>query len=224
MKIYQPLQEQAYDHLKELIVSGALEYDKIYSEAKIAAQLGMSRTPVKDALVRLSQAKYIDIIPSKGFCLHVFSIKDIWDTYQVRTAIEGFCALNLANNKDSYENRSRIHLMEETLREMQLIVDSTNNIETFFDFDIQFHSILVSSSNNREIIELFDSLNYRISSLSVKSLAEPMRLENTCSEHQLIIDSIKMCAGHNDMGPYKAVQHHTEATREITLSLMEHIT
>ena len=51
---------------------------------------------MQDALVRLSQDRFIDIIPSKGFCLHEMSEEDIWHTYQARTAVEGFCAMQLA--------------------------------------------------------------------------------------------------------------------------------
>ena len=52
---YTLLQEEAYAHIKEQILTGALQEDQIYSETRIAAMIGISRTPVKDALVRLNQ-------------------------------------------------------------------------------------------------------------------------------------------------------------------------
>lgn len=67
---YTLLQEEAYTHIKEQILSGALREEQIYSETKIAAMIGISRTPVKDALVRLSQERLVDILPSRGFRLH----------------------------------------------------------------------------------------------------------------------------------------------------------
>ena len=91
------MQEKAYTHIKEQILSGALREEQIYSETKIAAMIGISRTPVKDALVRLSQERLVDILPSRGFRLHRMSEADIWDTYQVRTAVEGFCVVHLAH-------------------------------------------------------------------------------------------------------------------------------
>ena len=63
---YTLLQEEAYTHIKEQILSGALREELIYSETKIAAMIGISRTPVKDALVRLSQERLVDILPSRG--------------------------------------------------------------------------------------------------------------------------------------------------------------
>ena len=71
MSNYTPLQEKAYAYLKKQIIEGKLEPNVVYSETKIAAGIGVSRTPMKDALVRLQQDKYVDILPSRGFCLHV---------------------------------------------------------------------------------------------------------------------------------------------------------
>ena len=72
MATYQPLHEQAYDHLIKLLTNQELEYGQIYSEAQMAQEIGISRTPFMQALVRLSNAQLIDIIPSKGFRLHQF--------------------------------------------------------------------------------------------------------------------------------------------------------
>ena len=102
---YKFLQEEAYAHIREQIVTGVLQEDQIYSETKLAAMIGISRTPVKDALVRLSQEKLIDILPSRGFRLHQMSEEDIWSTYQLRTAVEGFCVLHLAHRKDTPEGK-----------------------------------------------------------------------------------------------------------------------
>ena len=64
------LQDKVYRQLKDKINGGELSHGQIYSETKLASELGVSRTPMKDALRRLSQDRFIDIIPSKGFKLH----------------------------------------------------------------------------------------------------------------------------------------------------------
>lgn len=65
-----PLQQQAYDNLKEMIVNERLKYGKIYSERQISEQMYVSRTPFREALQRLSQDGYVDILPQRGFMLH----------------------------------------------------------------------------------------------------------------------------------------------------------
>ena len=72
-----PLNEQAYHHLQNLITTNQLSYQKIYSETKLSKELGISRTPFRDAVHRLAQEGYIDIIPSKGFMLHQLTRQDV---------------------------------------------------------------------------------------------------------------------------------------------------
>ena len=65
-----PLNEQAYNYLQKLIMENHFSYQEVYSETKLSKELGISRTPLRDAVHRLAQEGYIDIIPSKGFMLH----------------------------------------------------------------------------------------------------------------------------------------------------------
>ena len=62
-----PLNEQAYNYLQKLIMENHFSYQEVYSETKLSKELGISRTPLRDAVHRLAQEGYIDIIPSKGF-------------------------------------------------------------------------------------------------------------------------------------------------------------
>lgn len=79
-----PLQLKAYDYIKDLILTHQLRDDEIYSETKIAKELGISRTPLRDAIHHLVEEGYIDIIPSKGFKLHKMTKQDVLDTFQIK--------------------------------------------------------------------------------------------------------------------------------------------
>ena len=85
------LQMQAYDSIKNGILNGELEPGQLYSETKLSAKIGISRTPMREALQCLSQDGYITIIPSKGFMIRQLNEKDMKDSIQIRCAIEGFC-------------------------------------------------------------------------------------------------------------------------------------
>ena len=71
------LQQQAYDTIKSSILSGEMEPNRLYSETKLSAQIGISRTPVREALQCLSQDGYITVIPSKGFMIRQLNDKDM---------------------------------------------------------------------------------------------------------------------------------------------------
>ena len=77
-----PLNEQAYNYLQKLIMENHFSYQEVYSETKLSKELGISRTPLRDAVHRLAQEGYIDIIPSKGFMLHQMNRKDVNETFQ----------------------------------------------------------------------------------------------------------------------------------------------
>ena len=84
MKEPQLLQTKAYDYLIDLIKKGKLKTDKIYSLNQLAKDAGFSKIPFRDAVLRLEQERYIDILPSRGFTLHKMTKEDIIETYQIR--------------------------------------------------------------------------------------------------------------------------------------------
>ena len=107
-----PLQAKAYEYIKTLILNGELKVDEIYSETKIAKELGISRTPLRDAIHHLVEEGYIDIIPSKGFKLHKMTKQDVLDTFQIRSAIEGYCTFYIAQNYKSEECQKLFSYLE----------------------------------------------------------------------------------------------------------------
>lgn len=166
MTEYRPLQESAYNFIRDKVLAGQLQPDVLYSETRMAAELNISRTPMKDALVRLSQEKLIDILPSKGFRLHRMSSEDILQTYQARTAVEGFCAMQLALNRGTPAGQAAIRNMENILSSMDGFLTRENAGEdlmaALLEYDLQFHQALVDFSGNDELRQLFNSYHYRL--------------------------------------------------------------
>ena len=217
---YRFLQEEAYAHIREQIVAGELAEDQIYSETKLAAMIGISRTPVKDALVRLSQERLVDILPSKGFRLHRMSQADIWETYQLRTAVEGFCVLHLAHRKDSPEGAARLAALEAANARMAALEEQAD-IEAYWQADLAFHRLLVEAAGNREFLSLFESYNYRMSVIARKSFQSPNRRTVALAEHRAITEAVRRSQGRDDMAAFAAVRRHMEASRDLVLQKAE---
>lgn len=213
---YQLLQEEAYAHIKEQILSGVLQEDQIYSETKMAAMIGISRTPVKDALVRLNQERLIDILPSRGFRLHRMSEADIWATYQLRTAVEGFCAQHLAYRKDTEEGRATLSDLAEAVERMQALQDAA--LDDFWAEDLAFHKRMVEFSQNAEFLRQFETYHYRMSVIAKQSFRSPNRREATVEEHRAILQAVCSCRGRDDFTAYAAVRTHMEASRDLVLA------
>ena len=219
----QPLQETAYEHIRSQILSGQLRPNTLYSETKMAAELHISRTPIKDALVRLSQDRLIDIIPSKGFRLHAMSSEDIWSTYQARTAVEGFCAMHLARSRQTPSGQAVIREMETCQAAMDRFLEEGSSsetfLETFLEYDLQFHQILVDFSQNEELQQLFRAYHYRLQLFALESLRVEGRPQAACREHREILRAIAAPNDAAGMQAYLAIMHHMEITRDIMLSI-----
>uniref|UniRef100_UPI002618EAF5 GntR family transcriptional regulator n=1 Tax=Terrisporobacter sp. TaxID=1965305 RepID=UPI002618EAF5 len=106
------LQKYAYDFIKDMILSGKFLENEIYSETKLSKEIGISRTPMRESLQRLSQEGFIDILPSKGFRLHKFSEKEIIEIFQIRSAIEGYATFLLTHQCKTAKGIETIDLLK----------------------------------------------------------------------------------------------------------------
>lgn len=223
MAEYTPLQEIAYNHVRKLVLSGQLQPNVLYSETKMAKEIEISRTPMKDALVRLSQDKFIDIIPSKGFRLHQMSKEDIWSTYQARAAVEGFCAIQLAHQRGTPEGQTTVRAMEQCLHDMERLLkepDTEDRITGLLEQDVKYHQTLVDFCRNEELMQLFKTYHYRLNFIALESLRVEGRPEGAFVEHKAIWKAITDSSDAMGIRAYMATVLHLESTRDTMLSTL----
>ncbi len=220
MESQSPLQIQAYDYLKEMILSGKLEPDVLYSETRLSAQIGISRTPMREALRCLSQDGYITVVPSKGFMLRSLTGQDMEESIQIRCAIEGFCVQVIAAEAGTKKGRKLLGELEKLLDKQEKVLKlkqgpSAENIrsgswnkgalEQFMEYDHQFHWALINYIGNREFKQTFKRLMYLIHLTTAKALSVPGRTEDTLKEHRLFYSYLQ--DGDGD-GAYKLMMVH----------------
>ena len=189
-----PLNEQAYDHLQKLITDGQLSYHEIYSETKLAKELGISRTPFRDAIHRLAQEGYIDIIPSKGFRLHQITERDVIETFQIRTALETYCTMQIARDVKEKNNANLRPFFKELdwlMENMKELTENGQGIDEFCEYDFRFHRKIIDYLENEQFSSVFASFLYRMKRLAKLSLQHDGRMAQTVEEHQAILDAMK---------------------------------
>ena len=189
-----PLNEQAYDHLQKLITDGQLSYHEIYSETKLAKELGISRTPFRDAIHRLAQEGYIDIIPSKGFRLHQITERDVIETFQIRTALETYCTMQIARDVKEKNNANLRPFFKELdwlMKNMKEVMENDQGIDEFCEYDFRFHRKIIDYLENEQFSAVFASFLYRMKRLAKLSLQHDGRMAQTVEEHQAILDAMK---------------------------------
>ncbi len=209
-----PLNEQAYQHLQSLIMTNQLSYQKIYSETKLAKELGISRTPFRDAIHRLAQEGYIDIIPSKGFTLHQLTKKDVDETFQVRSALETYCTFQISKQADTMNAKKLFLELDLIMENLKRILETTQSIEEFSEYDFQFHTKIVQYLNNEQFVSIFATFMYRMKKLAVLSLSHEGRMQNTYDEHLAILNAMKRGDTEHI---YEITLNHMDTPRDLNL-------
>ncbi|MGI6029999.1 MAG: GntR family transcriptional regulator [Eubacteriales bacterium] len=209
-----PLQYKAYEAIKQNILQGVYQPGQMYSETRIAGELGISRTPVRDAILRLSQERYLDILPNRGFVLHQLTKEDVEQTIQMRCAIEGHCSWALARECDTPAARKTLKLLRSLVERQHKLMDRPKALPDFLELDSRFHTTLVDFSGNPHFRELFDSYLHRFRDLAAHSLSHPGRMEQTWQEHEAMVQAME--AG-DPAAAYQATLLHMESPREISI-------
>jgi DNA-binding GntR family transcriptional regulator len=185
------LQYQAYHTIKEQILSKSLDSEVLYSETRMAKELGISRTPLREALQYLSQEGYITIIPSRGFMIRRLDKETMRESIQVRCAIEGFCVHMAAGCEDKKRVNILLKDMEESLARQKAALSAKNFPKSFTEEDHQFHMLLVHFAENSEFNHLFQRLLYTIHLTTANALTVSGRAQATYDEHLSFYQHLK---------------------------------
>ena len=192
----------------------------LYSETRMSAQIGISRTPMREALRCLSQDGYITVVPSKGFMLRSLNERDMEESIQIRCAIEGFCVQVIAAEAETKKGQKLLGELEKLLEKQEKVLrlkqgPCMENIKSgtwsqkafnqFMEYDHQFHWMLINYIGNREFLQTFQRLMYLIHLTTAKALSVPGRTEDTMKEHKLFYSYLK--DGDGD-GAYKLMMVH----------------
>ncbi|MGL4607897.1 MAG: GntR family transcriptional regulator [Eubacteriaceae bacterium] len=218
MKETQMLQVQAYDYLINIIKRGELKTDTIYSLTQMAKDLGLSKTPLRDAVLRLEQERYIDIYPSKGFMLHKMTPEDIVETYQIRDAIEGYCFKQLALHIETERGQKYYLKLINKIKRQKEIIETTQSSEEFARKDYEFHRSVVQYVGNESMLEIYRQFMYRIFWLNVTSFTKSGRMKDTLKEHQNLLQKIKK---QDSLGLETQLNQHLIVAQDINLTMIE---
>ena len=228
MSEYRTLNNIAYDHLRGMIYNSELEFHRIYSETKLAAQLSISRTPIRDALNRLAQERYIDILPNRGFRLHTPTQGDIFEAFHVRMMIESYCGDIVARHYPDTAARTTIARMEDALDLQQHLLedDDAYSLSQFWLDDLAFHKAPLEYLNIPSLITQYESFMYVFMPHHLirefdAHQKQPLALErhrSTLVEHAAITEALK---SHDVDRIKKAIRTHLDSSLKALYVRME---
>ena len=183
---YELLSKKVYRVLKERIIKGDLVQGSKLLEAKIAEQLGVSRTPVREAIRELAVEGFVKISPNQGVEISNISIEDIQEVLQIRGVLEGL-ATKLAATKITKE---KIKELESFNKNMEKFV-SKGDILSFIKESEKFHELVLDTCGNSRLIRFRKNLDDQIHRYRSISLNIPGRPEYALEEHRKITEALK---------------------------------
>lgn len=174
--------DYAYEQLwKRVIMIGGSEEQRL-SDVTLAEQLGMSRTPVRQALERLVQEGLVRSDPRRGFWTGTFTAQDIHEIYDLRGALEAL-AIQLAAPRFSHESL-KVHL--EALHAVRGELD-THPVLRFLEVDIGFHMLITRASGNGRLIHSLSMLRSQLCMFQMQDTFYPKRMEMALNDHEQIL-------------------------------------
>ena len=180
------LAKLAYEALLKSILSGELTSSEIYNEKALAEQLGISRTPVREALLELSVQGMVHFLPRKGITVNRFTEQDVVEIFEIRRAIESAAVEKVARMSPS-PDMSR---MDKTLLDQRRAAGK-NNVQSFLAADRAFHVLFSELTTNRRMKEIMENIRNLIHLMSIQALRVPGRAEIVLEEHRRIIQAVK---------------------------------
>jgi DNA-binding GntR family transcriptional regulator len=146
----------ALERLRALILTGEYGPDERLVEEQLAERLGVSRTPVRQALTMLEAEGLVEIAPNRGATVCSFSVEDVWDIYDLRAVLEGHAARRAAGRIE----RDELARLRELTGEMEGLAgrfdDHEEEIRTLVGLNQEFHGIIVEGSRNRRLQRLIN--------------------------------------------------------------------
>jgi DNA-binding GntR family transcriptional regulator len=202
--VSQPAAERAYVLTKELVLTGELPGGHLLSEGEIAERLGVSRTPVREAFLRLQAEDLLTLIPKRGAVVVPVPPGEAEDVLDAREAIETAAVRRLLRRPDL------VPAAVAALREALDVQRAHTDLEAFAVADEAFHRTLVAAARNALTLRFYDTLADRQRRMSVHALGPvPARLPEVIEEHAELVAIIE--AGDAD-GFATALHGHLDRT------------
>lgn len=200
-----PLREKIADRIREDIIKGYYKDGERLVEPKLAETLGISRTPIREALRQLEGEGFIDIVPRKGAVVKELTLKDIDDLYAIKANLEGLAARQ-ATKFITEKETSKLRNINEKF--YMISSKNKNIIEEYLKYNLDFHDIFIRASKNKKLIETLDGLSKNFQRFKSILVTKADRSEAAYQEHLNIIESFE--ANDSDLAE-KAVRIHIES-------------
>ena len=179
------LNQHAYSRLRHLLLNGHLPSGAQLDERILAAQIGVSRTPLREAIGHLAKEGIVEYRPYRGNFVRTFTAKQVKDLYQVRKTLESL-AMRLAIPKLSQEHITEIGKILEQVGDAL----ARDDMDAYTEADRRFHAAILHVTGNETLIESLERLDAQIQVVRAMANRDPEVVERTAKERPLILAAL----------------------------------
>ena len=185
MDEYLPLRDVVFNTLRRAILRGELKPGERLMEIQLANKLGVSRTPIREAIRKLELEGLVLMIPRKGAEVAEITEKNLRDVLEVRCALEEL-AVQLACDRIDADGLKELRAAADTCRR---VLDS-DDITQIAQADVDFHDVIFKATDNQRLIQLLNNLREQMYRYRIEYLKKKECYPQILQEHQEIIESI----------------------------------
>jgi len=182
---YKPLRDVVFENLREAILEGKVKPGQRLMEVQLAEQLGVSRTPIREAIRKLELEGLVVMVPRKGAYVADVSFKDILNVLEIRASLESLAASLAAERMTEDE----LQALEMKSYEFNKALER-DDTEAMIQKDVELHDIIYKSTRNDRLISIVESLREQVQRFRVTYITDKNRFTNLTLEHQRIIEAI----------------------------------
>lgn len=209
---YMPLRDIVFKALREAIITGELKPGERLMEIKLANELGVSRTPVREAIRKLELEGLVIMTARKGAEVAPINEKDLMEVLEIRKTLEGLaCELAVSNaTKENVEQFIEINkLIEVAIKE--------DDIEEITKQDVAFHEAIYQITNNKRLIQMLHQLKEHIFRYRFEYIKDMKNKQTIVEEHNAIILALKK---NDQKNAKKEIEKHIEVQEKYILNTL----
>lgn len=183
---YKPLRDVIFEALREAIIIGELKPGERLMEIQLSEKMGVSRTPVREAIRKLELEGFVDMIPRRGAQVADLSNKQIADVLEVRASLDGLATqlATLRISPDEFDALKTVQAQFRTFVEKE-------NIPGAIKKDTEFHDIIYTASRNQRLVTMLNNLREQVHRFRVMYIKDIVSLRTLVSEHEEIVNAIE---------------------------------
>ncbi len=202
----EPLAKTALKALRHSILTNELTTGVVYNEQSLARDLGISRTPVREALLELSSKRLVKFLPQKGLIINVFSKDDIDDVFEIRTALEVFSIKKICLNIETLDIS---HLTQYLIEQKKAA--AVKDKVAFMEADRRFHIKFTGLTANNYLIDTMQAIRDIMHLMGFRALDIKGRVQAVVKEHENILTAISKGDANKAM---ELMTYHLEVSRK----------